>query len=157
MFVTTLVLTVSTALLFFYFQVACQKILRRRFTQEYFQTIVNANRLEFLSLQRSIEDFGASVEYSRLTVTLKRDFLVLTYLLKNASNVYQRCTYEERLLILYFRVLYGCLVARHWLRLREDSAVLNLAAILQYFANVVGERINTLRFGNPAVSGLPNI
>ncbi|HXW13015.1 MAG TPA: hypothetical protein VEN79_00770 [Terriglobia bacterium] len=150
-----LILIVSTALLFVYFQAVCQKILRRRFTQEYFQTIVNANRLEFPSVQRSIEDFGASVRYSRLTVMLKCDFVVLTYLLKNVNNVYQRFTYEERLLILYFRVLFVSLIMRHWLRLRENSAVLNLVAILEYFANVVGERIDTVRFGN--LKGLLNI
>ena len=155
MFVPALILIVSTALLFVYFQAVCQKILRRRFTQEYFQTIVNANRLEFPSVQRSIEDFGASVQYSRLTVMLKCDFVVLTYLLKNVNNVYQRFTYEERLLILYFRVLFVSLIMRHWLRLRENSAVLNLVAILEYFANVVGERIDTVRFGN--LKGLLNI
>jgi hypothetical protein len=157
MFVPALILIVSTALLFFYFQAVCQKILQRRFTQEYFQSVVNANRLEFPSVRRSIEDFGASVEYSRLTVMLKCDFVVLTYLLKNANNVYQRWTNEERLLILYFRVLYVCLLTRHWLQLRENSAVLDLAAILQYFANVVGERVNTVRFGYLAASGLLNI
>jgi len=155
MFLPALILIVSTALLFVYFQAVCQKILRRRFTQEYFQTIVNANRLEFPSVQRSLEDFGASVQYSRLTVMLKCDFVVLTYLLKNVNNVYQRFTYEERLLILYFRVLFVSLIMRHWLRLRENSAVLNLVAILEYFANVVGERIDTVRFGN--LKGLLNI
>jgi hypothetical protein len=154
MFVPALILIMSTALLLFYFQTVCQKILQRRFNQEYFQMIVNANRLEFPSVRRSIEDSGASLEYARLAVMLKRDFMVLTYLLKNANNICQRCTYEERLLILYFRVQFVCLVMRHWLRLQENSAALKLAAILQYFANVVGERINTLRFGNPATSGL---
>jgi len=157
MFVAALILTVSTALLFFYFQAVCRKILQRRSAEEYFQSIVNANRLEFPSVRRSIEGFGASVEYPRLRVMLKHDFLVLTYLLKNANNVYQRCTYEERLLILYFRVLYVCLVMRHWLRLRENSALLSLAAILQYFANVVGERVNTVRFGNLTTTDLLNI
>ncbi len=157
MFVPVLIMTVSTALLFFYFQVVCQKILQRRSTEEYFQSIVNANRLEFPSVRRSIEGFGASAEYSRLRVMLKHDFLVLTYLLKYANNIDQTCTYEERLLILYFWVLYVCLVMRHWLRLREKSAILNLAAILQYFANVVGERVNTVRFGNLTTTDLLNI
>lgn len=152
MFVPALILIVSTGLLFFYFQVVCQKILRRRFTQEYFQPIVNANRLEFPSVRKSIEDFDAPVEYKRLAVTLKCDFLVLTYLLKNAANVYQRCTFEERLLMFYFRVRFVCLVTRHWLRWRENSAVIKLTTILQYFANVVGERVNTVRFGNLTAS-----
>jgi len=157
MFMPTLILIVSTVSLFFYFQAVCQKILQRRFTQECFPAIINANRLEFPSVRKSIEDFGAAVEYSRLNVTLKCDFLVLTYLLKNATNVYQRCTYEELILILYFRVLFVCLVTRHWLRMRENSAVLKLTTILQYFANVVGERVNTVCFGNLTTSDFLNI
>jgi len=148
MFVLPLIVVVSTGLLFFYLQAVCPKLLRRRFTQEFYQRIVNANRLEFPSVRKAIEDFGSPVEYSRLTVTLKCDFLALTYLLKNAANVYQRYSYEERLLILYFKLLYVSLVTRHWLRLHETSAALKLTTILQYFSNVVGERVNTVRFGN---------
>ena len=55
-------------------------------------------------------------------------------------------------MILYFRVLFVSLVTRHWLRLYEDSAVLKLTTILQYFANVVGERVNTVRLGNLTAS-----
>ena len=51
MILAALILTISTAMFFFYFQVACQKILGRQFNGGYFQSIVNANRLEFPSLQ----------------------------------------------------------------------------------------------------------
>jgi len=152
MYLAALILILSTALFFFYFQATCQKILRRQFTQEFFQSIVNANRLEFPSVRRAIEDLGSPVEYPRLTVTLKCDFLALTYLLKNAANVNQRYSYEERLLILYFKIVFASLVTRHWLRLRETPAALKLTAILEYFANVVGERVNTVRFGNLTAS-----
>jgi len=152
MFVAALILILSTGLLFFYLQAVCQKILRRRFTQEFSQSIVNANRLEFPSVRKAIEDFGYPMEYSRLTLTLKCDFLALTYLLKNAANVNQRYSYEERLLILYFKWVFVSLVTRHWLKLRETPAALKLTAILQYFANVVGERVNTVRFGNLTAS-----
>jgi len=148
----TLVLIVSAGLLFFYVQAVCKKVLQRPFTQEYFQAIAKANNLEFPSVRKAIEAVGAPVEYPRLIVTLRCDFLVLTYLLKNATNVYQGCTYEERLLILYFRVLFVSLVTRHWLRWRENSAVLKLTIILQYFANVVGERVNRVRFGSLSAS-----
>ena len=152
MFVPTLILIVSTALLLFYFQTVCQKILQRRFNQEYFQMIVNANRLEFPSIRKAIEDLGATVEYPRLALTLKCDFLALTYLLKNAANVNQRYSYEERLLILYFKVIFATMVSRHLLKLREGPATLKLTSILEYFANVVGERVNTVRFGNLTAS-----
>jgi len=152
MFMTALILILSTALFFFYLQALCQKILRRQFAQAFSQSIVNANRLEFPSVRKAIEDLGSPMEYPRLTLTLKCDFLALTYLLKNAANVNQRYSREERLLMVYFKVVFASLVARHWLKLRETSATLKLTTILEYFANVVGERVNTVRFGNLTAS-----
>ena len=152
MFMAALILILSTGLFFFYLQALCQRILRRQFTQEFARAIVNANRLEFPSVRKAIEDLGSPVEYPRLAVTLKCDFLALTYLLKNAANVNQRYSYEERLLMVYFKLVFVSLVARHWLKLRETSAALKLTSILEYFANVVGERVNTVRFGNLTAS-----
>lgn len=148
MIVAVLILILSTALFFFYFQVTCQKILGRQFDREYFQSIANANRLEFPSLRKSLEDFGAPVDYSRLRMMLRCDFLALTYLLKNAANVNQSYTYDERLLILYFRWQFLSLAARRLLRLGENTAILRLTSVLQYFANVVGQRVNAVKFGN---------
>jgi len=148
MLVAVLILIVSTALFFFYFQVTCQRILSRQFDREYFQSIANANRLEFPSLRKSLEEFGAPLDYSRLRMMLKCDFLALTYLLKNAANVNQRYSHEERLLILYFRWQFLSLALRRLLRLGENKAVLKLTAVLQYFANVVGQRVNAVKFGN---------
>ena len=51
MVLAALILILSTAMFFFYFQVTCQKILRLQFDREYFRPIVNANRLEFLALR----------------------------------------------------------------------------------------------------------
>jgi len=152
MIVASLVLIISTAMFFFYFQVTCQRILRRRFERDYFLSIVNANRLEFPAVRKALEDFDAPVDYPRTRMTLKCDYLALSYLLKNAANVDQRYTREERLLMLYFRVVFFFLGLRHALKLGEKSAILNLTAILQYFANVVGKRVNTVRFGNLAAS-----
>jgi hypothetical protein len=152
MFIAALILIVSTALFFFYLQATCQSILRRKFEQEYFRAIVNANRLEFPSVYQALQDADAPVEYSHLRTTLKCDFLALTFLLKNAANVDQQYSQEERLLMLYFRVVFLSLVTRHWLRLREKPALLKLTAILQYFANVVGQRVDSVRFDNLTAS-----
>jgi hypothetical protein len=148
MIMAAVVLIFSTALLGFYFQVTCQRILRRQFDREYFQSIVNANRLEFLSLRKSLEEFEVPIDYSRLRMMLKCDFLALTYLLKNAANVNQRYSKEERFLILYFRWQLLSMAVRRFFRFGEKNAVLRLTSVLQYFANVIGERVNTVRFGN---------
>jgi hypothetical protein len=148
MILAALILILSTALFFFYFQATCQKILRRQFDREYFQSIVNANRLEFPSLRKSLEEYGAPLDYPRLRMMLKCDFLALTYLLKNAANVNQRYSREERLLILYFRWQFLSLAVRRLLKVGEKKAILKLTSVLQYFANVIGQRVDTVRFGN---------
>jgi hypothetical protein len=148
MILAALILILSAALFLFYFQVTCQKILRRRFDREYFQSIANANRLEFPSLRKSLEEFGAPVDYARLRMMLKCDFLVLTYLLKNATNVDQRYSKEERRLILYFRWQMLSLAVRRLLNVGENQAILKMTSVLQYFTNVVGQRVNTVRLGD---------
>ena len=152
MLLASLILIVSTALFLFYLQATCQRILRTQFEQEYFRSIVNANRLEFPSVQKALDGIEGPVDYSRFRMTLKCDFLALTYLLKNAPNVKRRYTSEERLLILYFRAVYLLMVLGHALGRGDKKAIIILTAVLQYFANVVGQRVNMVRFGNLATS-----
>jgi hypothetical protein len=99
-------------------------------------------------LRKSLEEFAAPVDYPRLRMMLKFDFLALTYLLENGANVNQPYSNQERLLILYFRWQFLSLAVRHLLRLGEKKAALRLTSVLQYFANVVGQRANTARLGN---------
>jgi hypothetical protein len=143
-----LILILSTALFFFYLQGTLQRILRRQFDREYFLAIVNAERLEFPAVRKALEEFNAPVDFLQLQMSLKCDFLALAYLLRNAANVNQRYTHEERFVMLCFRLIFVSLITRHWLRLSEKPAILKLTAILEYFANVVGKRINSVRFGN---------
>jgi hypothetical protein len=148
MVVSTLILIFSTAFFFFYLQGTCQRILRQQFDCEYFLSIVRANRLEFATVQRTLEDSSAPVDTARLRMTLKCDFLALAYLLKNAANVNQSYSLEDRLLISYFRVVFASLLVRQWFRVGEKPAILKLTAILQYFANTVGQRMNTFCFAS---------
>ena len=148
MVLAALILILSTAFFFFYMQATCQRILRRQFDREYFLTVVNASGLEFPAVRRTLGELNAPVDYPRLRMVLKCDFLALSYLLKNAVNVHQRYSGEERLLMFYFRLIFASLIARHWLRVGENPAILKLTTILQYFANVVGQRVDTVRFAN---------
>ena len=148
MFLAALILILSTALFFFYLQGTLQRILRRQFDREYFLSIVNANRLEFPAVRKALEEMNAPFDSLQLQMKLKCDFRALTYLLRNAANVNQRYSLEERFVVLCFRLVFVSLITRHWLRLREKPAILKLTAILQYFANVVGQRVDSVRFAN---------
>jgi hypothetical protein len=147
MIVATLILILSAAMFFFYFQAACQRILRRQFDLEYFRSIANANRLEFPSLRKALEESGAPIEYSRLRGALRCDFLALTYLLRNVENSKGRYSNEERLLILYFYSQSLSLAVRRLLRLSDSKVTLRLTSVLQYFANVVGQRVGAVKLG----------
>ena len=143
MVMASLILILSVAMFFFYWQVTIQKILRGTFDQEYFQNIVAASGLEFPLLREAFDGLHTATDYARLRSIIKCDFRALTYLLKNTQNLSQPYSRKERLLMVYFRLVHTALIVRHWLRLREKPAVLELAAILQYFANVLGERMSS--------------
>ena len=146
MVVAAVILTLSMAMLFFYLQTICQRILQREFDREYFLPIVNANRLEFPSVRKAVEQFDTPIDYARFCMMLRCDFLALTYLLKNAANESHRYAQQDRLLILYFHLTYISLRIRHWLRLDEKFSILRLTSILQFFGNVVGLRVNETHF-----------
>ena len=143
MILAWLILALSLAMVFFYFQATCLKILRRQFDQECFQSIAKVIRLEFPSLRKSLEEFGVPVDYRRLRRTLKSDFFALIYLVKNVAHVNQRFSNEERLLLLYFRWQLLSLAVRRLLKAGETKTILRLTSVLEYFANVVGQRMNT--------------
>ena len=152
MLMATVILIVSTALLLFYLQAVCGKILRRHFDEEYFLAIVNANRLEFPFVRQVVEEFDVPLEYARFRMQLKCDFLALTYLLKNAANARGRLTGQERLLVWYFRASFFALSVSHLAGRGERASISKLTEILQYFANEVGERVKQIRFGNLTAS-----
>ena len=152
MVMACLILIFSTALFFFYCQVTMQRILRRAFDLAYFQSLAAAIRLEFPAWRKAFEGPNASVNYALLRQGLKSDYAALTFMLKNASRLRQGYSYEERFLMLYFRLLLVSLTLRHMLRRCEKPAVMSLASILQYFANVVGARMNSLRIADLSIS-----
>jgi hypothetical protein len=60
MILAWLILILSTAMFFFcfYFQATCQKILGRQFGREFFRSVVDVHRLEFLAVQSSLAEAG---------------------------------------------------------------------------------------------------
>jgi len=143
-----LILTLSLAMVFFYFQATCQRILRRQFERDYFQSIAEVIRLEFPSWRKSLEESGAPVDYSRLPRALKCDFLALTHLLRNTADENAGFSKQQRLLIVYFRVQLLSLAVRRFLKVGEKRAILRLTSVLEYFANVVGQRLYADELGN---------
>jgi hypothetical protein len=129
-----MILIVSIVLLMFYLRAKCEVvILRREFDDEFFKSLVN--RMEFPFVRQVLEEFDVPVDYGRFRMQLKCDFLALTYLLETGGNTKRRFYKEERLLRMYFRVVFSLLWFLHRMGLSERAAVLKLTSILEYFAN----------------------
>jgi len=151
-----LILALSLAMVFFYFQATCQRILRQQFEREYFQSIAKGVRLEFPSIRKSLVEGGATVDYSRLPKALECDFLALKHLLQSTPNEKKRYFKGQRLLILYFRLQLISFAVRRLLRVGEKKAALRLTSVLKYFANVLGQRLYAAEFGNLRADYLVN-
>jgi hypothetical protein len=134
------ILVFSTALFIFYIQTLCESVLRREFSRAYFQDVLNAIDLEFPRLRQAIEA-NYAVSQAQIQLALKSDYVTLTYLIKKGNPKQRHFSWQERLLISYFRVLLLVLPARHAFHFREREAVIKLTTILQHFANLVGERV----------------
>jgi hypothetical protein len=152
MFLAVLILILSIAMFFFYIQTICLKILRQEFDHDYFLPIVNANRLEFPSVRKAVEEFDSPIDYARFCMMLKCDFLALSYLLKNAANESHRYSAQDRLMILYFHLTYFVLRLRHLMKFDEKTPLLRLTSILQFFGNVVGLRVSSRHFRDISAS-----
>jgi hypothetical protein len=150
--VSVTILIFSAASLLFYLQSTCEDILRQRVHEEFYHSIVNANRLEFPFVRAAIEQYDAPLDYGRFRMQLKCDFLALTYLLKNAVNSSQRLSRDEKKLVLYSRALFLLLPVGHLAGVGEKLVMLKLTSVLQFFSNVLGERVSKMQFGDISAS-----
>ena len=145
--ISVIIGVLSLAILFVYLQNFCEQVLGRHFEDPLPEPIVDANRLEFPYVRKTLEEFDTPLDYPRFSMHLKCDYLALVYLLKNAANKERRLTGSERVLAMYFRVLSGTLAAMHLIKFGERAVLLKMTEVLEYFANVLGERIKRVRFG----------
>jgi len=141
MIIAWLILILSIAMLVFYCQTVCQSILRREFEHRYVEQVVRASCLEFPEMKQAIELRGVDRDFKWYQMGLRCDFLTLNYLLRKSSARGGSYSWELRLLMIYFRAVYLWMLVSHALELREARAILRLTEILDYLANVAGQRI----------------
>lgn len=134
------------AMLVLWLRSASQSVLRQRFEQEYSAEVAEANQLEFLAIQRALASAPEEVaDYRGVLAALERDYQALSYLLRNAATVHVgRYSRAERLLIFDFRLLSLSVRLARALGWRSwRSSLMEMTTILQYFGNVVGQRLAT--------------
>ncbi len=145
-FISVFILLSSLAFLFSWLRAVSRAALRQTFERDYSADVAEASQLEFLAIRRALLEYPEEIaDYDGVLTTLERDYEALTYLLRNAGTVHVgKYSRAERLLMLDFQLL------RFWVRVKRllglqswHSALLEMTSILQYFGNVMGQRLTT--------------
>jgi hypothetical protein len=139
--IVTLVITVSSALLFgYWFRYTCLLIVSARTTRDYAADIATANQLSFLQVQTELRD-QQPADLNRLQAALDRDLAVVTYLIQHASGQ-SEWGMEDRMLQLNYRLMSAwCRVSQRFSAEAGRRALDEMSMIISHFANIAGERV----------------
>jgi hypothetical protein len=139
-----LITLISTALLVYWFRYTCLLVLRTRTGKDYAADVAEANGLAFAGVQETALGSASLPDLDSIERSLERDYRLITYLLKQASQVnVGGLTLEQRMLMIDFwlmRVLFKLTRGRAISRSRQ--AVLEMTAVLNHLANATGERVH---------------
>ena len=143
MIASIFILLFSVAALIYWLRYTVLSILGRERAAAEAAQLAEANRLEFPQIRRELELETDHSEYERLGKALRHDFLALTYLLRYAATVnVGRYSREERLLVADFYLMRAFYTLARFLFPRSARfALMEMAAILEYFAGIMGRRM----------------
>jgi len=135
MLVSLLILTVSLALLIYWFRYCCLALLRDHTEQPEF---VPENRFSFLEVRAQLQ--SADVDLDPLHRSLDRDYRIVTYLLQHAAGL-GTPSVEQRIL----RIDYKLMQAWYWLTrtaapAQARKALWERATILGFLAQKMGQQ-----------------
>jgi hypothetical protein len=139
--ITTVLITVSSALLFgYWFRYTCLLILSAKTTRDFAAQVATANQLGFLEVQAQLRASAANLDHLR--DALDRDYSVLSGLLKHAGDSSSEgSSLENRMLALNYRVMHA------WYRVSSAfspaaarQALEEMSMVVAHFANSMGQQ-----------------
>ena len=140
-FITTVIITGSSVLLFgYWFRYTCLLILSAKTTRDFAGQVAAANQLGFLEVQSQLR--AASVNLDSLRDTLDRDYAVLSSMLKQVrGSSVEGSSLETSMLALNYRVM------RTWYRVSSVfspaaacKALDEMSMVIAHFANTMGQQ-----------------
>jgi hypothetical protein len=140
---SVLIIVVSAGLLAYWFRYTCLLILSTHTTRDYATGMAAANSLKFQEVQVDLARGAAAESLPELERLLARDYQLITYLLANAAGFrVGGVTLEQRMLMLDFQLM-RCqyAITRRLAASRARTSLKEMANILAYFANSMGERL----------------
>ena len=136
--IATVVITVSSALLFgYWFRYTCLLMLSAKTARDYAASFAMANQLGLLEVQAKLRE-RATADLDALRASLDRDYSMVSALLKAASN---EAGLENHMLAIHFRLMrawYG--VSRRFSASAAFRALDEMSQVVSHFANAMGEQ-----------------
>lgn len=136
--ITTVIITVSSVLLFAYwFRYTCLLILSAKTTRDFAFQVANANQLGFLEVQSQLRASAGNLDCLR--DTLDRDYAVLSRLLKQAGTQ-EGSSLEQTMLGLNYRVMSACYrLSSSFSPAAARKALEEMSMVVAHFANSMGQ------------------
>ena len=142
MIVSIAILVLSMALFLYWFRYTCLLILSAKTSRDYSRDVAAANQLQFVAIQSEIERTTEAADMDRLQVCLRRDYEVISALLKHTHDAtLAGSAVEDTMLKIDYRIMevwYG--VTRSLSPRHASKAMAEMCQIVGYFANSMGER-----------------
>lgn len=137
------ILIFSAVLFVYWFRYTCVLMLRSKTAQDYSARVVAANQLSYPSVELRLSEEGWDGEMGQLMLSLKRDYRLLSYLLKHAADLeVGGSTLEQSMLMIDFRIMQVWCKATHYFSpALSKAALLEMSQVLHNFANTMGERV----------------
>jgi len=137
------ILVFSGILFVYWFRYTCLLMLRSKTPEDYAARVVEANQLSYPSVELRLGEDGWDQELGQLLYSLKRDYRVLSYLLKHAASVeVGGSTLEQRMLMIDFKIMqWWCKLSQYFSPSLSRAAVQEMAQVLHNLANAMGERV----------------
>ena len=139
--ITTVIITVSSVLLFAYwFRYTCLLILSAKTTRDFAGQVANANQLGFLEVQAQLRASAGNLDILR--DTLDRDYAVLNRLLKQAGeSSFEGSSLEQSMLALNYRVMSAVYrVTSAFSPAAARKALDEMSMVVAHFANAMGQQ-----------------
>lgn len=141
MIASFLIMAVSMAALAYWFRYTCALILESRTARDYSAEVAAAHRLSFSGVRDLIE--APRLDFEAVRRSLERDLSIVRALMGRAGKVeLGSVPCEELLLRLDFELMkWAGALARPFSEAKARAALVEMAQVVEYFANAAGERM----------------
>ncbi|HYZ82924.1 MAG TPA: hypothetical protein VE621_00895 [Bryobacteraceae bacterium] len=138
------VIAISLTLFVYWFRYTCLLILSAKTSRDYAHQVATANQLRFLETRDQLLADPPPESLDGLHEALRRDYLLLTYLMRYAAGRQDPGhSLEKKILTVdYYLLMVWYVLMRRLSVERSRQALLEVASIVHYLANAMGERLS---------------